>query len=199
MGVSPDVERSERRAGRRSSTQRGRIVVIVLALLLVVLFVWWLTSRSSGSDGGSLASKGGGSMSVPVSAGAPMSVGMLELSNDGGSEIVIDRISLVDPTTGMRIVGMYAQPAGEAELGFSGGFKWPRGASEVEGLALKPDGAAGYRLVLGVQVDAQGIYRSPGIRVAYHSGDKTHETALRLSMTLCAPPRLYRNRCAESS
>jgi hypothetical protein len=199
MGVSPELERSERRAGRRSSMQRGRIVAIVVGVVLLVLLVWWLTSRSSDSEGGSLASKGGGSMSVPVSVGGPVSVGMLELSNDGGSEIVIDRVALVDPTTGMRIVGMYAQPAGQAELGFSGGFRWPRGASEVEGLALKPDGAAGYRLVIGVQVDAQGIFRSPGIQVAYHSGDTAHTTAFQLSMTFCAPPRLYRARCAESS
>ena len=73
MGVSPEVERSERRAGKRSSNNRGRIVVGVVVFVLVVLFIWWLTSRSSESEG-SLASKGGEAVSVPVTVGGPVSV-----------------------------------------------------------------------------------------------------------------------------
>jgi hypothetical protein len=198
MGASPEAERSERRAGRRSTQQRGRIVVIVVVVLLVVLLVWWLFGRS-GDEQGSLASKQGETVSAPVTAGSVVSVGTLELSNDGGSAIVIDRVSLVDPTAGMRIVGMYAQPLGQSPLGFGGGFKWPSAAVEVEGLTLEPDAETGYKLVVGVRVDAQGIFRSPGFRIAYRSGDKSYEQSFQAAMTLCAPPRLYRARCADSA
>jgi hypothetical protein len=91
---------------------------------------------------------------------------------------------------------MYAEPAGESSLGFGGNFAWPGSAAEVEGLTLEPDAETGYKLVIGVQVDAQGIFRSPGIRIGYHTGSKTYEKAFALSMTFCAPPRLYRSRCA---
>ncbi len=173
--------------------------MIAAVVLLLVLFVWWLFGRS-GDERGSLASEEGEAVSAPVTVGSIVSVGTLELSNDGGSAIVIDRISLVDPTTGMRIVGMYAQPIGQSPLGFGGGFKWPRGAVEVEGLTLEPDAeAGGYKLVVGVKVDAQGIFRSPGFRVTYRSGDKSYEQSLQAAMTLCAPPRLYRARCADAA
>ena len=162
-----------------------------------MLVLWWLFGRS-GDEQGSLASKTGETVSAPVTAGSVVSVGTLELTNDGGSAIVIDAVSLVDPTAGMRIVGMYAQPIGQSPLGFGGGFKWPGGAVEVEGLTLEPD-AAGYKLVVGVRVDAQGIFRSPGFRVAYRSGDKSYEKSFQSAMTLCAPPRLYRARCADSA
>ncbi len=198
MGASPEEERSERRAGRRSTQQRGRLVVIGVVVLLTVLFLWWLLSRG-GDEKGSLASKEGETVSAPVTVGSVVSVGTLELSNDGGSAIVIDRVSLVDPTTGMRIVGMYAQPLGQSPLGFGGGFKWPRGAVEVEGLTLEPDAETAYKLVVAVKVDAQGIFRSPGFRIAYRSGDKSYEQSFPAAMTLCAPPRLYRARCADAA
>ncbi len=196
MGVTPEVERSERRAGRRSLQHRNRIVLVAVGLLFIVLLVWWLASCSSEeSAGGALTGTAEGPVSGPVTPGTPVAVGVLELDNGGGSAIVIDSVSFVDPTTGLRIVGMYAQPAGESSLGFGGDFKWPRGAAEVDGLTLEPDAESGYKLVLGVQVDAQGIFRSPGIRIGYHSGTTAAEKTFAIAMTFCAPPRLYRARC----
>ncbi len=197
MGVSPEAERSERRAGRRSSQQRTRIVAAVLLLLLGVALVWWLTSRSSdGPADGPLLGVSDASVAGPATPGAPVAAGALQLRNEGSDDLIIDRVVLVDPTTGMRLVGMYAVPADEGAAGIGGGFRWPRGASEVEGLTIAPSAKPAFRLVLGAQIDAQGVYRSPGIRITYHVGDHGYVKAFAVGLTLCAPPRLYRSRCA---
>jgi hypothetical protein len=196
MSAPAEAERSERRADRRSSQRRARIAVVAVVVVAAVALGVWLTSGDEGS-GGQLATSlsGGNEVASAVTPGQPFSVGVVRLRNTGGSDLIVDRISLVAPTTGMRLVGMYARPEGENDLGSAQGFEWPRGALEVEGLRIVPNAKSGYDLVLGVQVDAQGVYRSRGLRIEYHVGDKTHVAANDLDIVVCAPPRLFRARC----
>jgi hypothetical protein len=195
MGVSAEGERSERRAGRRSSQQRVRIVVLAVVLVLAVGLVWWFAFRSSGQAGEPLAGGPGGSVGVGATPGAPVSIGLVGLQNRGKSDVVIDRVSLLDPTTGLRLVGMYAPPEGKDVVGAANGFRWPRGAVEVEGLTIKPSGTPGDSLVLGLQVDAEGVFRSSGVQIEYHAGDRRYVKVYELGIELCAPVRLYKARC----
>ncbi len=195
MGVSAEGERSERRASRRSTQQRGWLIVAAVVLGVLVLLVWWFGFRSSGGAGDPLAGGPGESVVLAGTPGAPVSVGAIDLRNSGKSDLVIDRVSLLDPTTGLRLVGMYARPEGESPIATANGFRWPRGASEVEGLTIVPNEQSGVTVVIALQVDAQGVYRSAGVRIEYHVGNRRYVKAYGLEIELCAPSRLYRARC----
>lgn len=150
------------------------------------------TSATGRASGGPLADDYRDAVGAPAVLGATYSWGHAFVINNGppGTVVMLDDVSLVDPTKGLRVLGVYAISVGsdcQPIPGMIRGYWHPDCGRSVQGLAVLPGEKHGYGLVYGFVADAPGIYFVKGVRVDYHVGNARYSTILDVSARLCAP------------
>lgn len=168
------------------------MLVAAAATVLLAFMAWRLIDSHRVHEGGPLAEPkafGSAALRGGLDPGEPLSVGQYILENTGSGPVRVDRLWLVEPTPGLRLVGAYASH--ESHVGARRGYGPPRSASHPVGLEVPPGRDAAYVVVIGVQADKPGRYVTDGLRVAYHRGGRRWETTLRQSIVLCVPESTY--------
>jgi hypothetical protein len=174
------------------SRHRVLLVLVLLTAILGGIAVWAL-SRPDVVEGGPLAYAKGYSdrLAFTVPLDTAYSWGLAILRNSGETDVIVERVTLVDETGTIRVVGIRAVPETAADaVGFAPGFDSSAGGS-VDGLVVPPGRGNGFQLVFGLAVDRPGISGFRGLRVEYRVGDTRFATTLRHVVVLCAPVEQY--------
>jgi hypothetical protein len=173
---------------------RLRILLGLLAAAIVAAgALVWAGSRSDVVAGGPLAYPEDyhDTLGFTVHLRAPYSWGLVVLRNKGDRPAVVQRITLVDQSGSLKVVGLYAVSEDTPEaVGFAPGFDPGRGRT-VEGLVVPPGAGHGFQVVFGLEVDTKGVSGFRSVRVEYEVGKTRYAATLDHSVALCAPVEQY--------
>jgi len=130
---------------------------------------------------------------APIDLDEAYSFGSVVLRNAGDEPAVLDRLTLIDPSPGLEVVGMYTLPVPNARgVGFIEGFH-PEWGEPVAGSPVSP--GRDLQVVIGVRVAEPGRYEFRGVLVDYRVDDARHRANLQHSLRVCAPFERYERRC----
>ena len=180
-----------------------RTIVAVAAVVVVAAGVGAFFALRSGGDavssGGPLVAPKDGyfSASIPIDVGKPASFGLLVVANKQREPITLERVELVEPTPGLRLVGSYAQPTGSGlGVGLLSGFP-PSGAGpnrhDVAGYALAHGAEA--RIVVGVASARTGSFDAKALRLYYRAKGKQYRDDWPFAVRVCSPAKPWAGRC----
>jgi hypothetical protein len=184
---------------RRSLHARPAAWAAALAGAVVAAVAAWLLvfGGPGGSSQGPLESYDVSSIGIGRHAGETFGYGLAVAFNRGDEVAVLDRIEIVDPPPGLRVLetqvagrgrenGLLASTVGPPERQISDlhpvrGFRVPP--------ADTPEGEWGAELVFTLKADQPGRYAFTRIAVQYRVGDSEHRAVLRNGLAVCVTPR----------
>jgi hypothetical protein len=160
-------------------------------------------ASDSRSTGGPLGYPGE-SQSVDLSLGVAadrdvaISTGILNVENRGSTPLTLDRASVTEIESGLKVLGVYAVRIPARHLiGTERGFT-PEAGRPLRGLVLRPEEKA--EIVIGVASKGDGSHAFRGVRIDYSVGSQTFERHFDVSLRLCAPARRYaQNACKPAN
>jgi hypothetical protein len=159
------------------------LLAICLAIVVAFLLVFAIDARRV-HPGGPLSDFVGNGVGATIKPGQPISIGGFPLRNRGDVPVIVDRVTLIDPEPGLRVLGIYAVRT--TEVGAMRGYAPPATARYPVNLGL----GAGehYELVVGLTADKSGLlHASHGVRVEYHTvSGRKYATALGIEIAVCA-------------
>lgn len=179
----------------------GLIGVVVAAALL------WLAVRSLGEPSpGPLGSADASSLGIGRLAGVDFAYGLPVVINSGDEPAVLERIELVDPTPGLRVVETLIAGPGRRVFGTASTHNWPDDRNritdlhEVRGFEVQPQHVArwdrGAELVFVLRADEPGRYLFNAVAVNYRVGDDEHRTVVENGLGVCVTLRKpYKRGC----
>ncbi len=141
-------------------------------------------------------------MAFDQPAGVPFGYGQTVAFNNGKRPAVLERISPVGATPGLRVLGTYAGGPGRKYLYYTSSSRWPdrtrfSDLHPVVGFSVAPRSQRGVELVFKLVADRPGGYEFRRIAVDYRVGDTRHHVELR-GPAVCVIPRgqpRIRGRC----
>jgi hypothetical protein len=180
----------------RPRAQLALAAALVAAAAAVVLAVV-LVGGDEEPSAGPLGSDEVQGLGAPQEAGRTFTFGLPVAYNEGDEPAVLDRISLLDPTPGLEVVGTRVAGADRRLLYQSGDPDWPSrritDQHPVNGFEVAPqdtpEGRRGVELVFGLRADRPGRYRTRGVQIDYRVGDTRHRSTMLVALQLCIPPR----------
>jgi len=188
---------------RRMSLRRWLLVLAALAVAgLVGLAVWWFGVREP--TPGPLDADIGESVGVGRPAGAEWGYGFAVVYNESDKPAVLERISLVDATPGLEVVGTGIAGPDRKILSMATWMEQPDELGRivpVEGFRLapvsEPDGERGAELVFRIRTPRPGDYTSSAVAVEYTVDGKEHRSVLGYGLGVCVQPpdRFDKPRC----
>jgi hypothetical protein len=135
-------------------------------------------------------------------AGVTFAWGVPVVFNPGDEPAVLDRVTLLDATPGLRVLKVDVGGPNRKYL-FSGqAYKWPDPENftdlhPVSGMRVHPadtkPGERGVELVFVMQADEPGQYRATHIAADYHIGDTKHRTTIRSGLNVEDRPDIARH------
>jgi hypothetical protein len=179
---------------KRSSLRQWLLAPAVLAAAgLVALAVWRLGFREA--PPGPLDADLGEWVGIGRPAGSEWGYGFAVVYNQGDQPVVLERISLVDATPGLEVVGTgiagpdrkYGSLATWIEMPADLGRIVP-----VEGFRLapvdEPGGDRGAELIFRIRTPRPGDYTSSAVAVEYTVDGKQHRSEIGYRLGVCVQP-----------
>jgi hypothetical protein len=157
-----------------------------------------LLARDSLPTAGPLIADDGASLGIGRTAGETFAYGLPYVGNDGDEPARLQRISPVEPTPGLRVVGTRVAGARRRDLAWAATPAWPdRNLSDVhpvDGFEIGPLKARGWRrgaeLIFILRApEAPGRYRFKSIQVDYRVGRRRHRDRFHFGLQICVTPR----------
>jgi hypothetical protein len=184
------------RTPARSRVPLALAAPLVAGAAAVVLAVVLLAGDGEPSAG-PLGSDEVQGLGAPQEAGRTFTFGLPVAYNEGDEPAELERISLLDPTPGLKVVGTRVAGADRRLLYQSGDPNWPSrritDQHPVNGFEVAPqdtpEGRRGVELVFGLRADRPGRYRTEGVQIDYRVGDTRHRSTMLIALRLCVPPR----------
>jgi hypothetical protein len=162
----------------------------------------WLALRPAAgvASGGPLAPSSDRSFlstGTPANVRERISYGLLVLRGANARDVRLDRVELVAPEHGLRMIGSYVQPVDLGRgIAVAYGFPPPRpgpGRKPVADYVLGP--AAKVRVMIGLTVTRRGSFAFHGIALSYRANGRRYRTTFPLAGRLCAPKARWLSRC----
>jgi hypothetical protein len=153
---------------------------------------------SSTSHAGPLIGPQPSSTSVFATAlGTPVMVGDWYLANTGSKPAVVQRIALIDPTPGLRVVAINLAHFSKQSRGAESYYPQPGlRLYPVGGLRIPPGGLPqAIEIVAGLAVTKPGHFNSSGLSVSYTVGDRHYTMTVLEGTGVCYPLSAYPNGC----
>jgi len=143
----------------------------------------------------------------PMDPGRPFTFGLVYVQNPK-VPIVIQAVSLEQPTDGLRVIGAYVLVPAENPCGGIGLVRsfpperdptaCPAGESyrlhPLRGWVVRPGGAA--EILLGLVVTRPGVFSAKGVNLAYSVEGKRSTVEYPDAVTVCAPRTEFDSHCA---
>jgi hypothetical protein len=128
--------------------------------------------------------------------GRDFTFGLPVAFNRGDEPAFLERISLIDPTPGLKVIATRVAGPDRRIFYFSADQFWPpreiTDLHPVRGFEVapqdEPDGDRGVELVFAARADRRGRYRTHGVRIDYRVGDTEHRATLRNVFRVCVLP-----------
>jgi hypothetical protein len=149
----------------------------------VAVLLWFVIDAVRVHSGGPLSDLVANGVGATIKPGEPISIGGASLKNHGDMPVIVDRVTLLHPEPGLRVLGIYAVPM--TEIGAMQGYAPPSNARYPANFGIGV--GEHYELVVGLTADRSGLFHAPqGMRVEYHTVDgKKYATALGTEIALC--------------
>ncbi len=134
--------------------------------------------------------------SVYADVGRPFTFSDVVMRNFGDYPIVVDGVSLVESTPGIKIVGLLAARtppnwiSGDAD--YPPPFSFPM--RPLKGYVIPPGENASHKSVLvimGLEVSRNGVSGFSAVRIHYHVGSTRFEYIEAYGLAACAPSSKY--------
>jgi hypothetical protein len=125
------------------------------------------------------------------------SVGVFVPVPAGSEGVVLDRVQLVDPTSGIHLVDARVSTGrGQSFVCVGSALRFPPPDCRlfpVEGwrVSAQAMAAGGFQLVLGLKTTQTGAAWYPGVALEYHDTNGSYKEILRQGGELCAPRDRY--------
>jgi hypothetical protein len=184
-----------------SRSRRRRPLLLVLALMLLAIVAgvaaWLLLGGDEPVTPGPLGTGERSGVGVGQRAGVPFGYGLPVAVNRGSEPAVLDRIELVDPPAGLRVLETRVGGLERKYLWYASSTRWPdperfSDLQPVRGFRVPPQSAPGgdrgVELVFALQADKPGRYAFDRVAVAYHVGDRRHRAELTNGLRVCVAP-----------
>ncbi len=169
---------------------RSRPAVLLgsaVAALLIAVAGWMVTRGSASTSPGPLTTVTISATGIaPTSLETPVTIGDWFLANPSHGLAVVDRITLIRPDPGLRVLGLKLAHFDRHSVGAYDGY--PRKGQQlyaVNELPIRPGERV--EIVAGLQINKTGSYRAHGLMVDYHIGDKHYRLMVPEAVALCYP------------
>jgi hypothetical protein len=180
----------------RRTPVRLLLAAAALGAAVAVALVVFASDDDDGPTPGPLGSDEVVGLGAPQEAGRDFTFGLAVAYNRGDEPAVLERISLVDPTPGLRVIETRVAGPQRRLLYQAGDYRWPSpeitDLHPVRGFEVaprdQPDGRRGVELVFRLRVDRPGRYTARGVQIDYRVGDTSHRSRLTTAYRVCAVP-----------
>jgi hypothetical protein len=179
---------------KRMSLRRWLLVLAAVAAAgLVGLAVWWFGVREP--PPGPLGADIGEWVGVGRPAGAEWGYGFAVVYNQGDQPAVLERISLVDATPGLEVVGTGIAGSDRKILSMATWMEQPADLGRVvpvKGFRVapvsEPAGERGAELVFRIRTPRPGDYTSSAVAVEYTVDGKQYRSEIGYRLGVCVQP-----------
>jgi hypothetical protein len=164
-----------------------------LALVVAGAAIWFATHHAWGVTPGPLINDVGESVSIPRATGQVWVYGDAITWNAGSRPAVLNRIALVKPTPGLKVLDTFVSGPRRKLLGLATWGEWPskefQDVHRVAGFQVaprdRPSGDRGVELLFVLRSDQPGRYSAPGVVVDYTVDGKAHRRYLNFAIGVC--------------
>jgi hypothetical protein len=183
-----------------TALRRPRTLAVIAAAVAFAAAALFLAVVLLGDDGepspGPLGTDEVQSSGFSHEVGRDFTFGLPVAFNRGDEPAVLERISLIDPTPGLKVIATRVAGPDRRIFFFAAEPYWPpreiTDLHPVRGFEVapqdEPDGDRGVELVFGARADQPGRYRTHGVRIDYRVGDTEHRATLRNVFRVCVLP-----------
>ena len=182
---------------RNARTSRALLPAALAAALIAGAVVVWLRGGSPEISAGPVKGAEGSAISAQRKVGHPFSFGLAIALNTGRQPAVLDRISIVRPPSGLRLLDTRIAGSDRRFASVVTTPGWPSmqltDLHPVRGYQLlprsQPSGARGAELVFVLRADRPGRLGFWQVAVDYHAGDRRHHAVLNSGLQVCSRPK----------
>lgn len=190
---------------KRSVSRRVGVYMLIALLVAAGLGALLLTRTAPSRTTGPLYDPryAGSGIAFSVNAGQQFSWAYTTLDNKAATPIVVESVSLIHPSPGLRLVQTQAFPAAFGPRVMVNSRRFPpkilAGASgipqgavpfrDVAGLTIPPTSSpvGGFILLLHLQVTGSGPFGASGVKVNYRVGTMQYTATFPDAIAVCVP------------
>lgn len=206
VGTEPSDEST------KPSRRRGRVLLVLLLAVATGFFLKgqitkdWRVVHASGSGGPLDAGVSSTRIAFPVDLGQPFTFGTLSMHNEGDRPLMLESIRPMPPLSpGFRLVEVLVAQDPDRDLNSVGTSRiFPPTSDELgrlrpfHGAVVVPRAENNDRstaVVMGLQLDRQGVFSFERIEVDYRVGSKPYTVKVDLGFLTCGPRTVYGRSC----